>query len=156
MWPFSPKPKDIGNLPAITAPSHAWALAEGSYRGAPLIVRYSTTAQEWCSHPDLPVKLGFAVPLRSPNEGGLPGPAENGQLDDIEDTIRREVASRTKGVHALVLATGIMKEFVFYIPCGVNVKTLHEAIQAAVLTHEVQCMAVNDPKWESYKEFTPD
>jgi hypothetical protein len=156
MWPFTPKPKDIRSLPAITAPSHTWALAEGKYDGAPLFVRFSTSAKEWCGHPDLPIKLGFAVPLNLPSEGGLPDPAENEQLDDIEDTIRREVAAKTKGVHALVLTTGIMKEFVFYIPRGVDIRTLHEAIQAAAPTHEVQCMAVTEPQWDSFKEFSPD
>ena len=142
-------------MPAITAPSHTWVVAEANYNGAPLISRFCTSAKEWCSHPDLPIKLGFAVPLNSASEGGLPDPAENKQLDDIEDTIRREVAARTKGIHALVLTTGIMKEFVFYIPRGVDIKTLHEAIRAAVYTHEVQCMAVNEPKWNSYKGFSP-
>jgi hypothetical protein len=155
MWPFSRKLKDIGSLPAITDPSHTWGVAEGNYNGAPLIVRFSQSARDWCSHPGLPIKLGFAVPLNSPSEGGLPDPNENRQLNEIEDTIRGEVAGRTKAIHALVLTTGTMKEFVFYIPLGVDIKSLHEAIQAAVPTHDVQCMAVKEPKWDSYKEFSP-
>jgi hypothetical protein len=156
MWPFSRRPKDIADLPAITDASHAWGVAQGNYDGAPLIVRFSQTAKEWCSHPELPIKLGFAVPLNSPTEGGLPDPVENQQLDDVEDTIRDHVAASTKSVHALVLTTGTMKEFVFYVPSGVDVKTLHEAIQVAVPTHQVQCMAVKEPNWDSYRAFSPD
>ena len=97
MWPFSSKPKSMLALPPISDPSQTWGVAQGNYGGGPLIVRFSHRAKEWCSHPDLPIKLGFAVPLNSPSEGGLPDPAENERLDDIEDIIRREVASRTKG-----------------------------------------------------------
>jgi hypothetical protein len=157
MWPFSRKQKDIGNLPPIIDPSHTWGVAQGKCGRSPLIVRFSNSAKEWCSHPDLPIKLGFAIPLNSPTEGGLPDPAENEELDhEIEDIIRGEVAARTKGLHALVLTTGTMKEFVFYIPREVDIKTLHEAIQAAVVTHQVQCMAVNEPNWDSYRAFNPD
>ena len=152
---FSRQPKDIRSLPTIADPSHTWGIAQGNDNGTPLIVRFSQSATEWCSHPDLPIKLGFAIPSNSPNEGGLPNPAENEQFNGIEDAICREVAARTKGLHALVLTTGIMKEFVFYIPRGVDIKTRHEAVQAAVPTHEVQCMAVNEPEWDSYKEFIP-
>lgn len=155
MWPFSAKSKNILELPPISDESHTWGVAQGKYGGAPLIVRFSQTAKEWCAHPELPIKLGFAIPLNSPDEGGFPDRAENEQLNDIEDTICREVAERTKGLHALVLTTGVMKELIFYIPRGVDIKTLHEAIQALVSTHEVQCMAVHEPKWDSYKEFCP-
>ncbi len=157
MWPFSRKTKAISRLPAITDPAHTWGVAQGNYEGSPLIVRFSQSAKEWCSHPDLPIKLGFAIPLNAPTEGGRPNPAENDQLDhEIEDIIRGEVAARTKGIHALVLTTGTMKEFVFYIPRGIDIKTLHEAIQAAVPTHQVQCVAVSEPNWESYKAFNPE
>ncbi len=155
MWPFSRRWKDLGCLPAITDPSHTWVLAQGEHAGKPLIVRFSESAKEWCAHPGLPIKLGFAVPLNSPDEGGLPTPDENEQLDAIEDTIRTRVAATTNGVHALVLTMGTMKEFVFYIPRGVDIGTLHRAIQAAVSTHQVQCMAVSEPTWGSYKAFGP-
>jgi hypothetical protein len=53
------------------------------------------------------------------------------------------------------LTTGVMKEFVFYIPRDIDIKAIHESIQAAVSTHEVQCMAVMEPKWDSYVQFAP-
>ena len=92
------------------------------------IIRYNETAKDWSGHPGLPVKLGFAVPLNSSNEVGLPEPGENEQLEEIEDVILREVEARTIGLHALVLTTGTMKEFVFYIPRGVDIKSIHEGV----------------------------
>ena len=86
----------------------------------------------------------------------MPDPDENLQLVDVEDTIVREVASRTKRVFAVALTNGVMKEFVFYVSPGADIKSMHEAIQGLVSSHEVQCMAVTDPDWESYKEFAPN
>ena len=87
-------------------------------------------------------------------EGGLPDPYENEQLIDVEDAIIREIESRTQALQALALSTGVMKEFVFYVPNGTDILTIHETVQAAVTTHEVQRMAVNEPKWDSYRQFS--
>lgn len=155
MWPFNRKQLDIETLPPLSSEELQWGVAEAGYDSAPLIIRFNESAGAWKGHTELPIKLGFAVPLNSPNEGGLPDPDENLQLNDVEDTVIREIESRSRAIHALALTTGTMKEFVFYIPRGVDIKAIHEAIQAAVSTHEVQCMAVMEPKWETYEQFTP-
>lgn len=154
MWPFNRKQLDIAALPRLVDDSHSWGVAQADIDSSPLIIRYNESARKWVGHPELPIKLGFAIPLNSPNEGGLPDPAENEQLDEIEDTIIRAIDARTRALHAMALTTGVMKEFVFYIPTGTDIKSLHEAIQAAVTTHEVQCMAIKEPKWDSYRQFS--
>jgi hypothetical protein len=156
MWPFSPKPKDLSTLPAISDASHHWGIAKAGNDGSPLLIRFNKSAEEWVGHSGLPIKLGFAIPLNSPNENGLPDPDENRQLNDVEDVILREVEAETKGIHVLALTDGTMKEFVFYIPRGADIKKIHEKIQESVSTHDVQCMALEEPKWDSYRQFTPD
>jgi hypothetical protein len=101
------------------------------------------------------VKLGFAIPLNHPNQGGLPNPEENAELNPIEDLILREVSATTRGIHALTITTGTMKEFVFYIAPGADIATLHQKLQNQVSSHEVQCMAVEETNWESYRAFAP-
>ena len=156
MWPFSKKhAKDIAQLPPMSSDEMTWGVAEAGYGGAPLIIRFNSSASEWAGHPALPIKLGFALPLNSPNEGGMPDPAENERLGAIEDIIVREVEARTTGVQALVLTTGTMKEFVFYVSRETDFAGLHEAIKAAVPTHDVQCIAEHEPKWDSYRQFNP-
>lgn len=156
MWPFKSKQLDISMLPRLTEDSHSWGVAQAGGDPSPLIIRYNQTARSWAGHPELPIKLGFAIPLNSPNQGGLPDPAENEQLNDIEDVVIREIETRTRALQALALTTGLIKEFVFYVPRGTDIKAIHEAVQTAVATHEVQCMAVNEPKWDSYREFAPE
>jgi hypothetical protein len=153
MWPFARRQKDLNTLPSISSEDHKWSVAEASYEGSPLIVRLNSSAQEWLGHKALPIKLGFAVPLNAPNEGGLPQPDENKQLNDVEDVILREVEAKVRGIYALVLTTGTMREFVFYIVADADIKAVHDAIRKSVSTHEVQCMAETDPKWATYAQF---
>ena len=156
MWPFNRKQLDITTLPRMSDESLSWGVAEGVLDETPLIIRYNESAREWMGHRELPVKLGFAIPLNSPNEGGLPDANENDQLLQIEDILVTEVESRTHAILAMVLTTGTMKEFIFYVPTDVDIRAIHEAAQEAVSTHEVQCMAVMEPKWDSYRDFYPD
>jgi len=155
MWPFKRKQLDINTLPSLSDDQQTWGVAEAGFGSSPLIIRYNESARNWIGHSELPIKLGFAIPLNSPNEGGLPYPDENEQLNEIEDIVVREIASRSYGLHALALTTGVMKEFVFYIPRNVDIKAIHESIQATVDTHQVQCMAEMEPKWESYTQYAP-
>jgi hypothetical protein len=46
MWPFSKKAKDIAQLPAISSDEQTWGVAEAGYGGAPLIVRFNSSASE--------------------------------------------------------------------------------------------------------------
>ena|SRR6476660_2932895 len=151
MWPFSKQLRPL----EPSEDQYRWSVAQGDYRGAPLIVRCNQTAGDWVGQPGLSVKLGFAIPLIHPNPVGLPNPEENAELGTIEDLISHEVLSKTRGVHALTLTTGMMKELVFYIAPGADIAKLHESIQSHVTSHDVQCMAVEEPNWESYRAFVP-
>ena len=144
--------RDIKSLPHL---EQRWIVGEVLFNGAPLIVRYSETAQEWVGHPALSVKLGFAIPLNAQQYGGLPDPIENAQLDIIETIIVDEVLEHVEGLQVLVLTTGMMKEFVFYVTSETDIATIHSEIKKKILTHEVQCIAVVEPDWDSFKEFTP-
>ncbi len=151
-WPFS---RNSRKLELVPDDEQRWAIAKGAFEGTPLIVRYNKTAAEWAGHPELPVKLGFAVPFRRPNAGGFPDAEENEHLGAIEDVLVREVLPATRGVYVLALTTGVMKEFIFYIPPGVDIAALHARIRDQVSGHEVQCMAVEEPEWSTYRTFAP-
>jgi hypothetical protein len=76
------------------------------------------------------------------------------QLLEVEDVIIEEVGAKAQGIYVLVLTTGTMREFVFYIAGNADIGAIHEVIVDRVETHEVQCMAVEDPKWDAYKQFS--
>jgi hypothetical protein len=123
--------------------------------GAPLLVRHNETAGQWAGRADLPIKLGLAVPLNRPHPGALPEEAENALLLEVEEVISRHVLARATGFHALTLTNGVMKEWVFYIAQGADIAALHAGIQAEVASHDVQCMAEEDPQWDTYRSFVP-
>jgi hypothetical protein len=152
VWPFTKKSRKL-DLPA--ADQQRWGVGQAEDDGAPLMVRFNQTAGEWAGHADLPIRLGFAVPLNHPNEGGLPNPAENAELFAVEDVICRHVSAKALGLHALTLTTGVMKEWVFYVAPGADIARLHEEIRSQVASHDVQCLAVEDQRWDSYRAFVP-
>ena len=146
---------DLKTLAKLSDPGHTWGVAQAELDAGPLMVRYNESARSWVGHPQLPIKLGFAVPLNSPEEGGLPNADENEQLNAIEDILIAKVESATPAIQALVLTTGLMREFIFYVPRDVDIGAIHLSAQKAVDTHEIQCMATNEPTWDSFTEFTP-
>ncbi len=152
IWPFSKSERPL-ELPPED--EHRWGVVQAEFDGAPLVVRYNETAAGFRGHSELPIKLGFAVPLRNQVEGGLSDTGEDAELDAIEELIALKVAASTRGVYALALTTGAMKEFVFYIAPDADIANLHEDIQSQVSSHDVQCMAVEERKWESYRAFVP-
>jgi hypothetical protein len=137
----------------LTEEESEWAVALIEYDEKPTIIRRNQSAKKWSGHKELPVRLGFAIPLQKPIEGGLPDPEENEVLDSIEDQIIDTLASKTVGIYALAITNGEMKEFIFYIPENVDIKSIHEHLQKQITSHEVQCLAEMDPSWNIYKQF---
>lgn len=130
-------------------------MARGSHAGSPVLVRYNSTAAAWVGHPDLPVKLGFAIPLNSPNPGGLPDAEENQQLGVIEDLIVAKVSEAARAVLVLVITSGEMKEFIFYVEQKEFIPQLHQDLQNSIESHDVQCMATMEADWVTYRQFAP-
>jgi hypothetical protein len=150
-------PSENLSISSLNQADCVWRVSRIDYDWGPLLIRYNETAKEWMAHPDLSVKLGFAVPLNLVGEGRLPTPEENSDLDAIEDAIYNEVHLAITNVFVMVLTTNKMKEFVFYIPSSEDanqkIAEIHTAISGKISTHEIQCMAKHDPEWNSYKQF---
>jgi hypothetical protein len=153
MWPFSKKPLNIENLPRIDSDVYQWEVGLIESDEGPMIIRKNATAKKWAKHASLPIKLGFAIPLNSPNQGGLPDPAENERMDEIEDMIVAALADVATGIQVLTITNGVMKEFVFYVAEGLDIGKVHQQLQADCTTHDVQCIAEREKNWETYAAF---
>jgi hypothetical protein len=64
------------------------------------------------------------------------------------------VLTNAVGLHAMTLTTGVMKEYVFYIAPGLDIAGLHAALLKDVSSHDVQCIAIEEQEWESFRDFT--
>lgn len=142
-------------LPHIPCDDHKWGVGEGVHDNCPIFVRYNISAKDYIGSPKLSLKLGFAIPLMKPSIMGLPDPDENDDLDRIEDLIVKEIGKCCQGVFAMVLSTGKMKEYVFYINKCENIEATHKTIQMQISSHTVQYILVEEPDWKSYRVFSP-
>ncbi|MBC8114434.1 MAG: DUF695 domain-containing protein, partial [Candidatus Saccharimonas sp.] len=125
--------------------------AQGEGDGKPMIVRVNSSAKEYAGHPDLPVRLGVAIPLHAPRPDGLPNEAESEQLGDIEDRLFDAIG--TAGRVVLIITTSGMREFVSYVRTADAAEQVAQSVRTATATHELQHYAENDPKWCLFGQF---
>lgn len=150
MWPFTQK------RTTLIIPSKdecKWEVSQGQYNDEPIMVRKNITIQSLIRHPDLTIKIGFAIPLKIQNKGGLPDPKENIRMGEIEDVIELEVMKDHTAVFALVITMGTFKEFVFYAKPGTDIGATHRRLMDNVKDYEIQCVGQNDPSWSAYDMF---
>lgn len=44
-----------------------------------------------------------------------------------------------------------MKEYVFYIAPGLGIVGLHAAVREDIPSYDVQCVAIEEPDWDSFR-----
>ncbi|MCS0585551.1 DUF695 domain-containing protein [Massilia pinisoli] len=150
MWPFK-KHLPIDDL---NEDGDLWSVMEAPATDGSMLVRINTTAKRWAKHPSLGIRVGFAIPLNQPSPGGVPDAFENFALNQMENKILSYLKSSGPAIHVLSITTGTFKEFVFYIKNGDSVASIHEKLRSETTSHDVQCMAVHDPKWAVYASFS--
>ena len=125
-WRFSKKRREVRML---LVERQRWSVAQANNGGAPLLVRFNHSARDFVGDPNLPITLGFAIPLNRPHEGGRPESEENEQLLAIEDLIVTQVLAAGTGIHALTPTNGVMKECVFYVATDLDIAGLHASVR---------------------------
>jgi len=149
MWPFNKQP-DIADL---GKEEEQWSVFEASTAEGPLVFRINAGAKQWAKHPALGIRVGFAVPLNAQVPGGLPEPAENLQLNEVEDRILAAIMATGPAIQVLAISTGTFKEYIFYIQNGETIAQVHAQLQQDISSHELQCVAAHDPEWTVYASF---
>jgi hypothetical protein len=134
-------------------PREAWTLAEGQHDGRPLVLRFNEGAGE-AERSAWPLRVGVAVPFVDATPEGLPGPADDQALAEIEDALTRYTEGGAV-IPALVVTTSGMREFVFYARDERSARELAEAATSAAGRHEVQHYVAPDKRWDGYEEFRP-
>jgi hypothetical protein len=149
MWSFNSN-KDVDK---INFDEHAWSVLQTEDEEGPILIRVNNTAKKWAKHPRLNIKVGFAIPLQSPNPGGLPDPDENAKFNDIEDEICELLKATGPAIQVLAITTGTFKEYVFYIENGESIEQAHKQAMSAFSEYDIQCYGENDPKWQGYFQW---
>lgn len=134
--------------------SDTWQVATADTEAGPIFIRLNNSAKPFAGKQSLNIKLAFAIPL-SPNPAGdLSNSEELETLATIEDHICQTVRDKACGIHVLTLTDARMRELVFYIQEGADIAGIHKFLMDSVESHAIQCMAVREPNWETYFEFS--
>lgn len=150
MWPFRRR------KPSLTSAliDDQWEVIQGQYDGRPIILRLHKGVGRVIAHPQLPYRLGIAVPLHSPDERGFPAAPELKALEGIEDAIHQALSHDFRGVKVLVITTNGMREFVSYIQNESAARAALDAAGRSAAGHEIQHRVSPDPQWSVYRKFS--
>ena len=118
-----------------------------------MFVRRNDSAAELSHHPDYRFRIGVAIPLKAPNEHGLPGAAEAEELNGIEDALVSRLGAGQLSLQVLAITTNGMREFVFYARDHQVAQSALEELRDQISSHEIQAYIETDPKWSLYQEF---
>jgi len=133
-----------------------WTVARGEYEGRPMFVRLDTSARGSAIRRELPTRLGIAIPLKNPDERGLPRTEEFAELDAIEDNLVAALRVHGEGRMVLVLTTGGMREFVSYVRTPEAGVAAADQVRTATSTHQVQHYTQQDPEWSAVEPYVTD
>ncbi len=136
---------DVHEIPAEREAK--WKL----YESPEMIVRANASASSLVGDSRMPIRVGFALPLRNKS---WPDDAEVEELNQCEELLRSEIRNVSTAIQVLAITSEIMREFVFYCSAEADIAALHESVREKVKTHQVHCRAVRDPDWEVYTHFT--
>jgi uncharacterized protein DUF695 len=136
---------------AEAAAADEWVVLQGTFDGQPMFARFNTGYRDASDREQYAVQVAVVIPFNEPNEHGMPQQSELEQLDQIEDLVDEK--SRDRAVFVGVFTTTAIRQFMLYTEASDWVASFHQELQAAVTTHEVECMAVRDPDWNHYRTF---
>ncbi|MGB2963641.1 MAG: DUF695 domain-containing protein [Anaerolineales bacterium] len=138
---------------AVYPTESKWSVKESEHNNQPMYIRLNNSADDLAGHPDYKYRVGIAVPLKLPDEQGLPTTYEIEELNAIEDSLARRLEKDQLSLQVLSITTGNMREFVFYTKDPQSALEMIEACQLEVKTHQLQKYVKEDPGWTLYKDF---
>lgn len=118
-----------------------------------MLIRRNDSAAELKGHPEYRFRVGITVPLRTPDERGLPTTEESNQLNAIEDSLSNLLQADERSLQVLAITTGGMREFVFYSRDSAHAEAVLRDNQSAPSGHELQSYVSEDPQWQLYAQF---
>ena len=150
MWPFNKKTLSPDRLP-VDGP---WSVGEGRHSGQVMFVRTNTGYREFGSVPGYDHQVGIAVPFKEATATGLPSPAEDAQIGEVEDLIASSLEELAESLFVAVITTGGMREFVFYTREPQSVRQRFEELHSRITSHEIQLMIQSDRTWRVYAQLS--
>ena len=150
MWPF--KKKTFPPRSELTL-TDSWDVCHGTDSGKPLILRINRGVGSAVRHPEFRHQVGVATLLREPDTNGFPSPAEQQELEQLEDRLIQLLAGERETIHVATLTTGGMREFVFYTANPQAVQNKVEHLIEETDGRVIQGIVQYDPHWKVYRRL---
>ena len=130
-----------------------WSVLQGENNGNPTIIRLNTGVKKIVGHPSYSYRIGIAIPLKNPQENGLPSPEENLDFYKIEDEIFNLFQNNNEAFVCVIITTNGMKEFVIYSTTDQDIETKIDSLKSKFSEYDFQNYVQKDKNWDTYKEF---
>jgi hypothetical protein len=127
-----------------------WHVTTGQRDGKPMFVRSHVGYREFKGVTGFEHQVGIAIPLRDPDANGLPKPAENEELNSIEDTICPLLEAGNESLFVAAVTTGGMREFIFYAKSPDQVKAKFQQLRDEIPDRKIQLKIQPDKDWVVY------
>lgn len=133
--------------PLSEYPKDNWSILEEKDAG--LIIRINDGLKDAIGHPDYPIKMGVAVPVKN----------NFGQIFSEKDQLEEKIGEALGSNGIVACAINGMKEpqffeFLVYTKNGLNFDLIGKSLENKFPDLGIQMYAKPDPEWEAYKSFS--
>lgn len=131
-----------------------WSLAQATYEGKPLFLRFKPNLLEAKDRSDYGFQIGIAIPLLKPTEEGLTTNEEAESLFALEDAVESTLTENGNAIFVLAITTNGMRELVFYTKDW-KPEDYEQKVKDSVKynEHKPQFMMQPDGNWDTYRQF---
>src|SRR5438045_1965863 len=126
----------------------SWRVAQGTYEGHSLILRYRDGVAALAGHPDYGHHVGVVITFAHPQPNGYPGRDEIAVLNHFEESLG-VLEENNESILVAVLTTNGMREYVLYTADPVGAAARYAAVEVPP-SYQVEMLARADPEWESF------
>lgn len=130
-----------------------WLILDGENAGYPMIIRLNTGVKEIVGHPLFPYRIGIAIPLKHPQENGLPIHEEQQYFYQIEEEIYNLFQNNDEAFVCILITTSNFKEYVMYSKTNQKIKQKIHALKSKFPEYDFQHYVQKDKNWDMYKNI---
>jgi len=130
-----------------------WSVATVEDDGKPLIFRIREQAPSFASKEEFPHLLAVSWPYRSPNEQGMPAPAEAERMGELEDLLDAGLEGVEQAFLSVIVTGNGVREWQWYARDPEKIMELVNQTLRHRKPFPVQFSFQDDPEWQGYEQF---
>jgi hypothetical protein len=130
-----------------------WTLATGEDGGKPLIFRIRIQAPLFASKSSFPHLLAVCWNYESPNEQGMPDPADAQRMSELEDLLEEGLEGVCQAFLTVIVTGNGVREWQWYARDTDVIIDLVNKTLGHLEPFPIELSFQDDPEWEGYSQF---